>query len=270
VAFGPLGFLWRRTVTHCLPGAALLALAASFLFRRLYPHFSFKAVFGLTLLGIGGHVFADLWNSYGVVLYWPFSERRVQLDWVFVLDLGVWAILGVAVVVARLLRPQEARIWTGALGLLAVYVGFCGFASRQSRKVLSSDLAAGTATAPKILVYPEPFGPHRFRLVTQEGNEEAVYQVWPFKNRTELLDRLELEQQNPIVAAARRSEAGRKLDEFLSTPVWRLAPDGQNAVVYGLGFRTKLFRARAPFVFRVAPDGRVWRVHGPFVLKPDD
>lgn len=263
LAGGPLTFLWRRTLTHSLLGGLVLALAASVLFRRLYPHLSWRAVFGLTFLGIAGHVFADLWNSYGMVLYWPFDWRRVDLDWVFILDLVIWAILGGTLVASLLARRQEVWIWRGGLVLLAGYVGLCVTASRESERLLQTQPVPEGVQSASDFIYPEPFGPTRFRGVAREGNHYAVYEIWPFQKRMELLERLGIEEQTPLVAAARRSEAGRRLDEFFSTAVWRAAPDGQAALVYGLGFRTKLFPARTPFLFRVAPDGRIWRAHLP-------
>src|SRR4051812_16753353 len=94
----------RRTFTHVLPGGVILALAATIAFRRFYSQLSFRAIFGLTFLGIMAHVVADLWNSYGVVFYWPFSWRRVSLDWVFILDVVIWGLLGGTLVLALLLR----------------------------------------------------------------------------------------------------------------------------------------------------------------------
>jgi len=266
--FGPLGFLWRRTFSHCLPGGVLLVLAATLLFRWRYPQLSFKTVLGLTSLGIAGHVFADLWNSYGVLLYWPFSARRVSCDWVFILDLAIWAILGLSLLAARLFRRHESWFSRGGLCLVAAYLGLCIIASCESRKLLSAQPVPDGAASPAFYLYPEPFGPGRFRGVARATHNYAIYQIWPFQKRVEILERLDIEEQNPMVAAARRSETGRRLDSFFSTPVWRLAADEQVAIVYGLGFRSKLFPARVPFVFRVAPDGDVRRAHFPYLLNP--
>jgi membrane-bound metal-dependent hydrolase YbcI (DUF457 family) len=263
LAGGPLTFLWRRTLTHSLLGSLVLAFASSFLFRRLYPHLSWRVVLGLTFLGIAGHVFADLWNSYGVVLYWPFLTRRVDLDWVFIFDLVIWAILGGTLAASLLARRHEVWIWRGGLVLLVGYVGLCVMASRESEKLLRAQAGAEGGRSAAEFIYPEPFGPTRFRGVAREGNHYAVYEIWPFEKRLELLTRREIEEVTPIVASARRSEAGRRLDHFFSTAVWRAAPDGRTAVVYGLGFRTKLFPARTPFVFQVDVDGQVWRSHLP-------
>jgi hypothetical protein len=261
LAGGPLGFLWRRTVTHCLLGGLLLALAASVLFRRLYPQLSWKVVFGLISLGIAAHIFADLWNSYGVVLFWPFDWRRVDFDWVFILDLAIWAILVVTLAASLLARRHEVWIWRAGLVLLAGYVGLCAAAARESGQLLKAQLLTEAVPPANVFIYPEPFGPSHFRAVARAANEHAVYEIYPFEKRLELLERMKIEEQNLMVAAARRSEAGRRLDWFFSTAVWRAAPDGQAAIVYGLGFRTKLFRARTPFLFKVGPDGRVSRAH---------
>ena len=76
--WGGQGFLARRMITHSVFGVPILAAAAALLFRRIYPHFSWKALFGLCLLGLGVHVFFDLVNSYGVVLLYPLSRTRFE------------------------------------------------------------------------------------------------------------------------------------------------------------------------------------------------
>jgi membrane-bound metal-dependent hydrolase YbcI (DUF457 family) len=257
---GPLAFLWRRTPTHSLAGTIVLGLAASLLFRRLYPNLSLVAVLGLTALGIGGHVFADLWNSYGVVLFWPFSWRRVDFDWVFIIDLAIWGILGVSFVAGLVARSYELWIWRTGLVILTVYIGICVSARHTSARLLFNQAQNNRLQPSSIFLYPEPFGPRRFRGVVREDGRYAVYEIRPFQKRIELMERLDAEEKTPIVEAARRTKAGQRLNWFFSTPVWRMTPDGQAAMVYGLGFRTKVLDGRAPFVFRVTPDGRASRI----------
>jgi membrane-bound metal-dependent hydrolase YbcI (DUF457 family) len=259
LAGGPLGFLWRRTVTHSLVGAVVLGLAASFVFRRLYPNLSWISVGGLTAIGIAGHIFADLWNSYGVVLFWPFSWRRVDLDWVFIIDLVVWAILGTSFVSGRLAHQYQAWIWRVGLGLLALYIGTCAFASLESYKLLLQQKQRDHVQSGGSFLYPEPFGISRFRGVTRASDYYVMYQIWPFQKRVELLERLEVKEQTAVVEATIHTEAGRRLDWFFSTPIWRTSSDGEGAVVYGLGFRTRILPSRTPFIFHVTADGKVSR-----------
>lgn len=259
LAGGPLAFLWRRTLTHGLLGGLVLAVAASLVFRRVYPHLSWKTVFGLTFLGIAGHVFADLWNAYGVVPYWPFLGARVSFDWLFIIDLMIWAILGGTLAASLLYRRREVWIWRAGLLGMAGYIGVCVSTSRMSEKLLRARLVSEGVSTEATFIYPEPFGPTRFRGVARAGDHYLVYEIRPFQKQMELVEQIEIETPGPVVAAARRSEAGRRLDGFFSTAVWRVAPDGQSALVYGLGFRTALLPARTSFVFQVTPEGRVWR-----------
>ncbi|MDB6059353.1 MAG: hypothetical protein JWO95_3197 [Verrucomicrobiales bacterium] len=252
---GPLAFLWRRTPTHSLLGAAILIVLATVVFRRYYPNLSASIIFGLTTLGVAGHVFADLWNAYGVVLFWPFDWRRVSLNWVYIIDLVIWGLLVASWAFSRA-RPQRTmRIWQTGLSLVAVYIGICAWCNNASANLARAETHS---TAP-IYVYPEPFGPQRFRAVVQQTNVYAHFLAYPFQHKIESLGKIVPEVKSPVVEAARRTEPARRLDWFLSTPVWRESTDGQAATVYGLEFRSVVLRRGLPFTFRVTPDGQVSR-----------
>jgi len=252
---GPLAFLWRRTPTHSLFGAAILIVLATFLFRRYYPNLSWSTVFGLTTLGVAGHVFADLWNAYGVVLFWPFDWRRISLNWVYIIDLSIWGLL-VASWALSCVRPQRTiRIWQTGLCLIAVYVGVCAWCSNASAKLAR---AQSNSTAP-IYVYPEPLGPQCFRAVVQEPDRYKHYLAYPFHGRIDLLKQIAPEQYTPIVEAARQTEVAHRLDWFFSTPVWAESTDHRAAIVYGLEFRSVVMPRGTPFTFRVTPQGQVSR-----------
>ncbi len=264
LAGGPLAFLWRRTPTHSLLGTVALCLVASWIFRKVYSNLSWRAVIGLTALGIAGHVFADLWNSYGVVLYWPFSWRRVDLSWIFIIDLAIWGVLALSLITAVTARRYKTMIWKGGIGALVLYIGICAAAHQKSKHLLQDRINQEGLTIQSLFLYPEPFGPGNFRGVAHgaDGFYE-IFLIRPFHGEVQKLERLEAEEKSPLVEAARLTEAGRKLDWFFSTAVWRSAPDGQAALVYGLGFRTNVLKNRAPFHFRVTPDGVVSRASAP-------
>jgi inner membrane protein len=252
---GPLAFLWRRGPTHCLLGAAILIVVATFLFRRYYPNLSWHFIFGLTALGVAGHLFADLWNAYGVILFWPFDLRRVSLNWIYIIDLCIWGILIVCWSAARLRRAHAARIWQVGLCVLAVYIGICAWCSRTSRALVETK----TTTKESVVVYPEPLGPERFHVVVQPTGIYENYLVHPFSGEIERLESTVPEVKTPTVEAARQTETGHRLDAFFGTPVWRESSDHQAAIVYGLEFRSAVLRRGFPFTFRVTPQGQVSR-----------
>lgn len=250
---GPLAFLWRRTPTHSLLGAILIVVLATWLFRRYYPNLSWPVIFGLTALGVAGHVFADLGNAYGVVLYWPFDMRRVSLDWIYIIDLFIWGVLIVSWLASRAWRSKAMRIWQIGLCLLAVYIGVCARCSHLSRELVR----AHVGNENPIYIYPEPLGPQRFRAVLQTNEDYAHYLVHPFARGVDEVETVAIEKTTPVVAAARKTQAAHRLDSFFSTPVWRDAPDHKAAVVSGMEFRSLVLKRGKPFVFRVTPDGQV-------------
>jgi membrane-bound metal-dependent hydrolase YbcI (DUF457 family) len=252
---GPLAFLWRRTPTHSLLGATLLIFLATYLFRRYYPNLSWPVIFGLTTLGVAGHIFADLWNAYGVVLFWPFNWQRVSFNWVYIIDLVIWAILIFSWVTSRLRRDRTIRIWRTALGVLAVYIGICAWCHNSSLQLARAQNPSNAPT----YIYPEPFGPQCFRAVVQQPDFYVHYLSFPFQHRINLVEKIEPEVTTPIEQAARRTEAGKRLDWFYSTPVWRESPDHKAGVVYGMEFRSLVRRRGSPFVFRVTPENHVSR-----------
>lgn len=251
----PLSFLWRRTFSHCLLGAAILVVIAAVIFRRYYPNLSWPVVFGLTAFGVAGHIFCDLWNAYGVVLFWPFTWRRFSLDWIYIIDLIIWGILIAAWALSRTHPQRTMRIWQTGLAVLATYVAICAWCSNTT---LTLARVRSNSAAP-IYVYPEPLGPQLFRAVVAETNIYEHYLAHPFEQKIVLLGKIAPEVKTPVVEAARTTEAAHRLDAFFSTPVWREAPDHKAADVYGLEFRSTVLKRGVPFSFRVTPQGQVSR-----------
>lgn len=249
----PMSFLWRRTFSHCLLGAAILVVIASLIFRRYYPNLSWPVVLGLTAFGVAGHIFCDLWNAYGVVLLWPFDGRRFSLNWIYIIDLMIWGILIASWALSSARPKRTMRIWQTGLAVLAMYVAICAWCSNTT---LDLARAQSKSIAP-IYVYPEPLGPQRFRAVVAETNVYEHYLAHPFEQKLVLLGKIVPEVKTPVVLAARKTEAGQRFDAFFSTPVWREAPNGKAANVYGLEFRSIVLNRGVPFVFRVTPEGQV-------------
>lgn len=176
---GPLAFLWRRTVTHCLIGMFVLTILGVLVFRRYCPNLSWPVAFGLTALGIIGHVFCDLWNAYGVVLFWPFDWTRVSLNWVYIIDLCIWGILIACLIAGRIWRTQSIRIWQAGLCLLAIYIGVCAWGSAATVKLVREQAPANVP----IYAYPEPLGPQHFRGVACVADHYDHYFVFHFPTK---------------------------------------------------------------------------------------
>lgn len=93
---------YHRHFTHALAFIPIGALVVSV---ALWPFFRSRTLFGLLylwcFLGYASHGLLDACTSYGTYLFWPFSDHRVALNWISVIDplysAPLLILLGVAV-----------------------------------------------------------------------------------------------------------------------------------------------------------------------------
>jgi inner membrane protein len=115
--------VYHRQVTHSLIFIPLGALLVSLLCIWMKPFKGARlAVLGAAFVGYGLHGLLDACTSYGTVLLWPFSYRRIAWDIIAIVDPiftvtllagGLWAVL-----------RQRARPAQVAVCVAAMYLGF--------------------------------------------------------------------------------------------------------------------------------------------------
>lgn len=91
-----VSWLFHRHFTHSLifiPLGGLLAALPFFLFRHYREEK--RAVILASIIGYATHAPLDMFTSYGTQLFWPFTNYRVALDWIGIVDpvytLPLWA-----------------------------------------------------------------------------------------------------------------------------------------------------------------------------------
>lgn len=257
--------LSRRMLTHSVPGLLLLGALGATFFHWLYRHLAWRTLFGLCLLAMSVHVFFDLVNSYGVVLFYPFSRARFELAWIFIIDLILLGLLllpvGLSPMLKRLIQPE--RLWQASLLAVALYVAICGTAQWQSTRILEQTVATGAREPRMTYVFPEALGPHRFRGVVQQfDGRYEVYLIRVLSGAAERRAQFDTDEDHPAVQQARASDKGRKLDWFFQAPVWKVVGpetdshvadlgsgqvDGQLCVAYDLRFDSVVINRSMPF-----------------------
>jgi inner membrane protein len=232
-------FMLRRTHSHALVALPVLAALLALALGRRYRDQRWSVLFGLSLLGIVLHLLFDLVNSFGVVLLWPFSPRRFELESVFIIDLVIWGLMIGAMVAARFLKTDDAkrRAYRGAVAALGVYVVLCLAAHSLSESQIRDRLARDGVHPTALRLFPEPLGPHRFRAAARVGGAWNVYLCSVLSGTSELRQVVPTDEAAPRVAEIRATPQGRALDRFFAAPVWTLLPDGR-ADVYDLRFRS--------------------------------
>lgn len=117
------GWLFHRHFTHSLifiPIGGLIA-ALAFLFRKRFADRK-PWVIAAAIIGYATHPALDMLTSYGTQLFRPFSDRRVALDWIGIVDPVYTLMLAAGLYLAwRSGRARAARL---ALLAATLYIAF--------------------------------------------------------------------------------------------------------------------------------------------------
>jgi Predicted membrane-bound metal-dependent hydrolases len=109
----------HRGLSHSLLGISVSSLVLALLFACFGKWKDTKRLFLLALLGQVSHVALDLLNAYGTQVFQPFSDARLSLDLLFVVDLLFSGIVIAGIALSRGGKSGRARV---AMASLAVYV----------------------------------------------------------------------------------------------------------------------------------------------------
>jgi len=247
-------FLLRRTHTHALVALPLLAALLAVAMRWRRPGRSWTVLFGLSALGIALHLLFDLVNSFGVVLLWPFTLRRFELESIFIIDLFIWGVMIAPMAASRFLKSDAARTraYQVAVVLLSAYVALCVAGHARAESLERQTLSRKHLDATALRVFPEPLGPHRFRAVARVGDDWTVT-LWNLLGGSgEPGGLVHTDESAPRVAELRATPAGRALGRFMAAPVWTLFPDGR-VEVYDLRFNSLVLPRAPAFVVEFLP-----------------
>lgn len=113
----PLNFLLlHRGITHSLAAMPLMAFLTTLLlfplWRRTTPQaWSFFTCFWLAFCLIAVHVYLDCITTYGTMIFLPFSDYRVRLNGMFIIDL--WLLIPM-IVTCCLARGSVAALWSAS------------------------------------------------------------------------------------------------------------------------------------------------------------
>ena len=121
-----VGWLFHRHFTHSLvfiPIGGLVA-ALPFLFLKRFAGYR-RWVILAAIIGYATHAPLDMFTSYGTQLFWPFSNYRVALDWIGIVDPVYTIPLWIGVIwTARTAQMRPVRM---ALLLTTLYICFGGW-----------------------------------------------------------------------------------------------------------------------------------------------
>jgi inner membrane protein len=237
---GPESYLlYHRGLTHSLFALPLLALALAWAVRRLGAEVPLRAGFLAACLGLAGHLFLDVVTAFGTQLFAPFSDARLSLESLYVIDPPFTFILLALAFLARQRSawPQErkARLALLGLGWMLLYPAL-GMALRADMQARYQELLTRRGTAfDRVAVTPDALAPYYWKVVVESGPDMLVTTANP----------LNIETPYPVLHLKRadRAELRRlgKEASIFGTFAWFAefpfaepapAPDGTSATRY--------------------------------------
>ena len=184
---GPVAYLENhRGVTHSLILLPLWALLLSWLLAKILrePR-GWRALYGITAMGLAAHIAGDLITGFGTMVFATFSTWRAALGTTFIIDLWFSGIILAGLLVCLAFRASRIP----ALAASVLLAGYVGFQYAQKRKALEfgQAYARDQAMEARVSAHPRPVSPfnwtvfvstdaeHRFAHVNLVRSEPRAY-----------------------------------------------------------------------------------------------
>lgn len=147
---------YHRHFSHSLLFIPLgAAIASLLLWPLLRQRLGACQIYLATLAGYATHSLLDICTSYGVHFFWPFTEQRIALDLISVVDPVLT--LAIAIPVAIALWRQKRSYLAMALAGAVAYLGSSAWQQHQAA-ALAVELAHNRGHEPQGLLLRPSFG----------------------------------------------------------------------------------------------------------------
>lgn len=163
-------YRYHRAHTHSLLFAPLVALIATAAVKLVWRKARVGPIYLWSLLAVViGHLVNDWMTGWGTRLLLPFSEARLGLDWVPIIDL-LYTLPLLASVIWAWRRPRlRRRLMVGVLGYLAIYTfGYRGISHAVVEAKVAEAYTAGSVQQMRIA--PDLLNPLAWQYTVDLGD----------------------------------------------------------------------------------------------------
>jgi inner membrane protein len=135
-----------------------------------------RALYGVTAMGLALHIAGDLITSYGTMILWPLSDMRPGIGTTFIIDLWFSGIILAGLVVSMFF--YRSRI--PAVAASAVLCAYVGFQYLQKEKALefARDYARGRGlSTAEVAAHPRPVSPFNWTVFVSDARQHHFAHV---------------------------------------------------------------------------------------------
>jgi inner membrane protein len=256
--------MYHRGISHSFVALPIFALVLAILFYR-FSHI--KRFWYLTFLcgvGLTSHIILDLITSYGTMIFYPLSDRRFALDYVFIIDLIPTALVGLPLLYIRLTKRSGRNFCRAGIVLFLLYICGAAFHHNLILNKLGEICREKKLVVLEMDALPQPPIPYKWLCLVKTPT--GIYQDWLALGQKGVsgFRWFPNPESNGFIAAADRSDTGKLYRWFARYPVveYRAENSGEKHIIeyFDLRFSTGLFGLHhRPFVLQIVfdKDGKV-------------
>ena len=135
-----------------------------------------RALYGVTAMGLALHIAGDLITSYGTMIFWPLSDMRPGLGTTFIIDLWFSGIILAGLVVSAFWYRSRIPAVAASVALCA-YVGF-QYLQREKAIEFGRDYARSRATSgADVTAHPRPVSPFNWTVFVSDSTQHHFAHV---------------------------------------------------------------------------------------------
>lgn len=202
----------HRGLSHSIPGLAFFASIIGVLLSFVFPETNFWGLFLWAFLGALSHTFMDLMNSYGVMLFYPFSRKKYTFNLLMITDpFLIGASLGIIYFGAKNNIGQYYFF-----GALLLYILGRLLMRRRAQALVRKYYCRHSEV---IVVMPSFMGLFQWDFIVRKNNKNIIGQINLLTNKIKIHKRLRLISEE-IKETLENTKIGEFFKEF--TPFWHI------------------------------------------------
>lgn len=213
----------HRGFSHSFLGLLAMSPFLGAIIHCLFPHYSIAALSLWVFIGALSHSFLDLLNSYGVMLFSPFSKKKYTLNLLMITD----PILIITNLLIIYLALKESIFLYPTVGLAAGYLFFRLLMRRRAEKLIK---AVYSSHRGKIVVMPAFIGLVKWDFIIRLNNKNIVGQINLLTSKIKIHKKLKLISEE-ITEKLEKTTIGKIFQEF--TPFCHIACKMENDKLIG-------------------------------------
>ena len=218
----------HRGPTHGLIVQPIWAALITLILRLVWPEIAFGQLFFWTLLGCLSHVIFDFGNDYGTKGLWPFSQTRIALDIIPIVDLYLIGLILAGWGINAVLPGNRQAIFAGVWVAVGLFVAYRysqrrkAFALVDEAFDLSEPCGEAVPCGPdwreeRVTIHPSLFSLNAWRYVIQMPGEFLVGMV-KVAERTVSAPTRAHNEMDKIVKASHKSQVVTAFAQWARRP----------------------------------------------------